>query len=153
MQNRCCVHGSFFHNSSNANAHKLLTKMILRNFISLKVFIYYLHEKLTAVWKFTSVKLIEVKLTEWNLHRSDFHFAWTHMNTNNEVTSHRSEILPQSEISNRFETRSHVNVLLVVTVFRNFYRVAIMFVLKQPRSQHLFSIIMKKLAQNRRPHE
>ena len=75
------------------------------------------------------------------------------MNADNEVTSHRSEILPQSEISNRFETRSHVNVLLVVTVFRNFYRVAIMFVLKQPRSQHLFSIIMKKLAQNRRPLE
>ena len=46
------------------------------------------------------------------------------MSTNNEVTSHRSEILPQSEISNRFETQSHVNVLLVITVFRNFYRVA-----------------------------
>ena len=49
MQNRCCVNGSFFHNSSNAHALKLLTKMILRNFISLQVFIYYLHEKLTAV--------------------------------------------------------------------------------------------------------
>ena len=35
----------------------------------------------------------------------------------------RSEILPESEISNQFHF-THVNVLLVITVFCNFYRVA-----------------------------
>ena len=44
--------------------------------------------------------------SKWNLHRSEFHFAWTHVNANNEVTLHQSEILPRSEISNRFEFTS-----------------------------------------------
>ena len=41
-----------------------------------------------------------------NLHRSKFHYALSHVNADNEVTSHRSEILPQSEISNRFKFTS-----------------------------------------------
>ena len=79
----------FFNNSSNPHAHQLLNKMILHNFISLQVFIYFLHEKHAAVWNFTS----------FDLHRSELHLPWTQMNANN-------EIWPQSEISNRFELTS-----------------------------------------------
>ena len=50
--------------------------------------IYCLHGKLTMVW---------------NLHWSEFHYAWSHVNSDNEVTSHQSEILPWSEISNQFD--------------------------------------------------
>ena len=42
----------------------------------------------------------------WNLHRSEFHYARSHVNANNEVTLHQSEILPWSEILNRFEFTS-----------------------------------------------
>ena len=52
--------------------------------------IYCLHGKLTAVWKFTSVNLTQ------------FNFAWSHVNVDNEVTLNQSEILPWSEISKRF---------------------------------------------------
>ena len=38
--------------------------------------------------------------------RSEFHSARSHVNADNEVTSHRSEILSRSEISNRFEFTS-----------------------------------------------
>ena len=55
----------------------------------------------TAVWNFTLVNFTEVKFT-----RSEFHFAWTHVNANNEVTLHQSEILPQGETSDRFEFAS-----------------------------------------------
>ena len=37
---------------------------------------------------------------KWILNRSEFQPTWTHVNTINEVTLHRYEILPQSEISN-----------------------------------------------------
>ena len=74
--------------------------MILHNFISLRVFIVYMENSL----------LFEILLRsnwpKWNLHRSEFHDARSHVNADNEVTSHRSEILPQSEISNRFEFTS-----------------------------------------------
>ena len=43
---------------------------------------------------------------KWNLHRSEFHYARSHVNADNEVSSHGSEILPRSEISNRFEFTS-----------------------------------------------
>ena len=53
---------------------------------------------------------------KWNSHRSGFHSARSHVNADNEVTSHQTEILSRSEISNRFDIRvyfrSHVNVLL-----------------------------------------
>ena len=48
----------------------------------------------------------KVKWPKWNLHRSEFHFAWNHVNVNNKVTLHQSEILPRSEISNRFDFTS-----------------------------------------------
>ena len=38
--------------------------------------------------------------------RSEFHSARSHVNADNEVTSHLSEILSRSEISNRFEFTS-----------------------------------------------
>ena len=63
--------------------------------------IYCLHGKLTVVWNFISVELAEVKLAmKW------FHFGWTHVDVNNEVTLHRSDILHRSEISNRYKFTS-----------------------------------------------
>ena len=62
--------------------------MILPNFISLGVFTVYMENSLRFEISFRS-----------NLHRSQFHFTWTHVNENNEVTIHQGEILPQSEIS------------------------------------------------------
>ena len=79
--------------------------MILRNDSSLRAYTVYMENSLRfeisprSIWP------------KWNLYRSDFHSAWSHVNADNEVTLHRSEILPRSEISNRFEfTLSHVNV-------------------------------------------
>ena len=43
---------------------------------------------------------------KWNLHRSEFHSAQTHVKADNEGTSHRSEISVRSEILNRFEYTS-----------------------------------------------
>ena len=40
---------------------------------------------------------------KWNLHWSEFHSAKSHLNADNEVTSHQSEILSRSETSNPFE--------------------------------------------------
>ena len=59
--------------------------MILRNFILLQVFTIYMENSLV-----------------WNLHWSEFQFAWTPVDANNEVTLHRSEI------SNRFEFISSI---------------------------------------------
>ena len=67
--------------------------MILRKFISLQAFTVYMENSL----------LFEISLrSNWNLHWSEFHYARSHVNSDNEVTAHRSEILPRSEISNRF---------------------------------------------------
>ena len=91
MQNRCCVNVCFFNNNSNAHAHLLLTKMILRNFIHCGQLL------------FTRKAHCSLKFHFGQINQSEFHFAWTHVNVNNEVTLHRSEILPPGEISNRFE--------------------------------------------------
>ena len=67
--------------------------MILRNFISLRVFTVYMEKSLQ----------FEISQSIWqNLHQSEFHYARSHVNADNEVTSHRKEILSQSEISNQF---------------------------------------------------
>ena len=42
MQNRCCAIGCFLNNSSKTHAHFLAILMILRNFISLRVFFVYM---------------------------------------------------------------------------------------------------------------
>ena len=55
--------------------------MILGNFISLRAFTVYMENSLQ----------FEILL------RSEFHYARSHVNADNEVTSHRSEILPQSD--------------------------------------------------------
>ena len=66
--------------------------MILRNFISLRAFTVYMENSLRfEIWP------------KWNLHRSEFHYAQSHVNADNEVISHRSEILSRSKISNWFE--------------------------------------------------
>ena len=100
MQNRCCVNGCFLNYSSDAHAHELLAKMILRNFISLRAVTVYMENSLRFEISLRSI------WPKWNLHQSEFHFAWTHVNANNEVTLHRSEIFTRSEISNRFEFTS-----------------------------------------------
>ena len=74
--------------------------MILRKFISLRAFTVYIENSL---WFEISLRAIWPK---WNLHQSEFHYARSHLNADNEVTSHRSEVLPQSEISNQFEFTS-----------------------------------------------
>ena len=74
--------------------------MILRNFISLRAFTVYMENSLRFEISLRSIWL------KWNLHRSEFHYAESHVNADNEVTSHRSEILPRSEISNQFEFTS-----------------------------------------------
>ena len=100
MQNRSCVNGRFLNNSSNAHPHQLLTLMILRSFISLRAFTVYMENSLRFEISLRS------NWPKWNLHWSEFHFAWTHVNAKNEVTLHRSEISPRSKISNRFEFTS-----------------------------------------------
>ena len=97
MQNRCWVNGCFLNNSSNAHAHYLLTLMILRNFISLRAFAVYMGNSLQFEIS------LRLNWPKWNLHRSEFHFAWNHVNADNQVALHQSEISRQSEISNRFE--------------------------------------------------
>ena len=67
--------------------------MILRNFISLRAFTVYMENSLQ----------FEISQSIWqNLHQSEFYYARSHVNADNEVTSHRKEILSQSEISNQF---------------------------------------------------
>ena len=60
----------------------------MRNFILLRAFTVYMEN---AIW------------LKWNLHWSEFHYTRSHVNADNEIASHRSEILPRSETSNRFE--------------------------------------------------
>ena len=74
--------------------------MILRNFISLRAFAVYMENSLQFEISLRS------NWTQWNSHWSEFHYVRSHVNADNEVTSHRSEILPQNEISNRLEFTS-----------------------------------------------
>ena len=80
--------------------------MILRNFISLRAFIVYMKISLRfdiSLW------------SKWNFHRSEFYFAWTHVNTNYEVTLHRSEI------SKWFEFTSGSILYLEPTEYANLF--------------------------------
>ena len=74
--------------------------MILRNFISLRAFFVYMENSLRFEISLRSI------WPKWNLDWSEFHSAQSHVNVYNEVTSHRSKILSQSEISNQFEFAS-----------------------------------------------
>ena len=97
MPNRCCAIGCFLNNSSKAHAHYLATLMILRNFISLWAFTVYMENSLQfeiLLWSFRP---------KWNLHRNEFHYTRIHVNADNEINSHRYEILSRSEISHWFE--------------------------------------------------
>ena len=67
--------------------------MILRNFISLRAFTVYMKNSLRFEISLPSI------WPKWNLHRSGFRYARSHVNADNEVTSHRSEILPQTGLS------------------------------------------------------
>ena len=71
--------------------------MILCNFISLLAFTVYMENSLrfeVSLWSNWPV---------WNLHQSQFNFAWGHVNVDKQVTLHQIEIIPQSEISKQFE--------------------------------------------------
>ena len=74
--------------------------MILRNFVSLRVFTLYMENSLRSEIHFGQIDRSEI------LHRSEFHYTRSYMNADNEVTSHQREILPRSEISNWFEFTS-----------------------------------------------
>ena len=74
--------------------------MILSNFISLRVFTINMENSL----RFEI--LLRSNWPKWTLQRSEFHYAWSHVNAYNEVTLHWSEILPLSEIFNQFEFTS-----------------------------------------------
>ena len=63
--------------------------MILHDFISLWAFTVYMENSL---WFEISLWSIWLK---WNLHQSEFHYGQIHVNADNEVTSHWSEILPK----------------------------------------------------------
>ena len=76
--------------------------MILRNFFSLPAFTVYMENSLRHEISIRSI------WPKWNLHRSEFHYTWSHVNADNEVTSHRSEILPPSQTSNQFEFTSGI---------------------------------------------
>ena len=70
--------------------------MILPNFISLRAFTIYMENSLQYEIHFG-------QFDRSDLHRSEFHSVGSHVNADNEVTSHQSEILSRIEISNRFE--------------------------------------------------
>ena len=74
--------------------------MILRNFVSLQAFTVYMENSLRFEISLRSI------WPKWNLHQSEFHYTQSHVNADNEVTSHQREISPRSEISNRFEFTS-----------------------------------------------
>ena len=71
--------------------------MILRNFFSLQAFTVYMENSLRLKISLRSI------WPKWNLHRNEFHYARKYVNADNEVISHRSEILHRSEVSNRFQ--------------------------------------------------
>ena len=76
--------------------------MILRNFISLQAITVYMGNSLR----------FEISLR--SISRNEFHYARGHVNADNEVTSHRSEVLHQSEISSRFEFTSSLFIYLLI---------------------------------------
>ena len=71
--------------------------MILRNFISLRALTVYM--KISLQFEISP----RSDWPKWNLHWSEFHFAGTHVNVDNEDNLQQSELLHRSEISNRFE--------------------------------------------------
>ena len=71
MQHRCCAIGCFLNNSSKA--HALVSNFNDSAQLYFAAGIHCLHAKLTAVWIITSVP-------KWNLRRSEFHYAWSHVN-------------------------------------------------------------------------
>ena len=74
--------------------------MIPPNFISMRAFTDYMENSLRIEISLRSI------WPKWNLYRCEIHFAWTHVNANNEVTLQLRKILPQSEISNQFQFTS-----------------------------------------------
>ena len=95
MQNRCCAVGCNLNNSSKAYTHWLATLKILRNFILRRAFTVYMKTHCGLKFHFGQFDRGEIS-TEVKLYP-------VHVNADNEVTSHRSETLSRSEISNRFE--------------------------------------------------
>ena len=140
MHNRCCVNGCFFNNSSNAHVHQLLNKWSAQLYFTTGIYILF-------TWK-THCGL------KFHCGQIDRIEIFTKLSfTLPELI--RMQIMKLRYIEVKFypkvksQTESHVNVLLVITVFHNFCRVAFNVCFEQPICpQHLIFIIMKKLVQN-----
>ena len=82
--------------------------MILRNFISLRAFTVYMENSLRFEISFRSI------WPEWNLHRSEFHYARSHVSADNEVTSPKWNFIPKWNLKPVWvHVGSHVNMLLI----------------------------------------
>ena len=82
--------------------------MILRNFVLLRAFTVCMENLLRFEISRRSI------WAKWNLHRSEFHSTQSYVNAANEVTSYRSKILSQSEISNRVSCKRALCLLATV---------------------------------------
>ena len=82
------------------HVHQLATLMILLNFISLRAITVYMENSLQFEISLRSI------WSRWDLYRSEFHSAQSHVKADNEVTSDLSEILSRIEVSNRFKFTS-----------------------------------------------
>ena len=115
MHNRCCVNGCFFNNSSNAHVHQLLNKWSAQLYFTTGIYILF-------TWK-THCGL------KFHCGQIDRIEIFTKLSfTLPELI--RMQIMKLGYIEVKFypkvksQTESHVNVLLVITVFHNFCRVA-----------------------------
>ena len=115
MHNRCCVNGCFFNNSSNAHVHQLLNKWSAQLYFTTGIYILF-------TWK-THCGL------KFHCGQIDRIEIFTKLSfTLPELI--RMQIMKLRYIEVKFypkvksQTESHVNVLLVITVFHNFCRVA-----------------------------
>ena len=80
--------------------------------------IHFLHGKLCSHENLMPVSnFILVKWQIWNPYHFEFHFTSIHVNTNKELTGHRSGIFNRNEISYRFELVSP----LMWTYFKKVY--------------------------------
>ena len=103
--------------------------MILRNFISLQAFIVYTEKSLRFEISFWSI------WPKWNLHQSEFHYAWSDVNVDNKVASHQSQISSRSEtglsslqdkISLRCEVTLYQSLMIYVTTSTTYYHVCVL---------------------------
>ena len=86
--------------------------------------------------------------SKWNLHRNEFHFAWTHVNANNEVTLHWSEVFPKEKSqtglsSLRVSLRVLITLKFRVKYILVFSRNFVLFCCKLYQRNLLNALVMK----------